>query len=103
MAKPIAIIYFPDNWVDNMGERNWIYEYMAYLNGELRESDIRKWPESKGYWKDYYWFCFYNHDITAPNIIVYHEKDFTDIQYKELEKLIFKNIEEIKQHQNVTN
>lgn len=97
MAKPIAIIYFPDN----MGspEKNWIYQYMAFLNGEKTEHGI-SFGEKKDYWKDYYWFCFYDYDIDKPEIKVFYEKDFTDIQYNELKKLITQSLNEIKENAN---
>jgi hypothetical protein len=100
MAKPIAIIYFPDNFTVAGGRQNWIYEYMAYLNGEERGDNKIQWGERKDYWKDYYWFCFYDYDITKPEIKVFYEKDFTEIQYNELKELITQSLNEINNGNN---
>jgi hypothetical protein len=91
MPKPICIIYFPENTIDGAGEGNWIYEYMRYLNGEQSNGN-EKWEDRKDYWSDYYWFCFYKYDIQEPQIQVFHEKDFTEIQYKELKQLIISHL-----------
>lgn len=84
MSKPIAIIYFPDIF-DPVLKSGWIYEYMAALNGE--SVDPGKWNFKHDY-SDYHWFCFYKYDIQEPQIQVFHEKDFTEIQYQELKKII---------------
>lgn len=85
MAKPICIIYFPDTFVVGNQDRMWIYEFMRFLNGEQLEND--KWVSHKDF-SDYHWFCFYKDEINAPEFQVFHEKDFTEIQYAELKKLI---------------
>lgn len=94
MPKPIVIIYFPDQFVAGGSGRRWIYEYMRYLNGEEpNESAKVHWPQSD-YWKDYYWFCFYKNDIQEPEFKIFHEKDFTEIQYNELKELINQSLKE---------
>lgn len=91
MAKPICIIYFPENYSSVIpSNNNWIYEYMGFLNGEGGKNS--KWEKSD-YFTDYYWFCFYKYDINAPEFQVFHEKDFTDIQYQELKEMITRNLE----------
>ena len=84
MSKPIAVIYFPENFT---GGRNssWIYEYMGVLNGEIPANN--KWDLSHDY-SDYHWFCFYKDNITQPELQVFYEKDFTPIQYEELKQII---------------
>lgn len=96
MAKPIAIIYFPD-FFDGGKNRNWIYEYMRFLNGEQTNNDQKiDWGEKKDYWTEYYWFCFYDSDIQTPEIRVYHEKDWTEANQQQLTELIMQSISEIK-------
>lgn len=82
MTKPICLLYFPENFVGGH-DSNWIYKFMRSLNGE-----------TDGEWKpnertqDYIWFCFYKDNITEPELQVFHEKDWTDIQQQELKELI---------------
>lgn len=83
MAKPICVIYFPDNFYDER-DRSWIYDYMWFLNGE--KSKGRKTPSQ--YFTQYYWFCFHKEGITEPEFKVFHEKDFTEIQFEELKKMV---------------
>lgn len=95
MAKPIAIIYFPEEFYVGSGRRDWIYQYMHQLNGEPDATTAIK-PERKDYYTDYYWFCFYKGGITEPELKVFHEKDWTEIQQNELKQLIIKSINEQK-------
>ena len=85
MSKPIVVIYFPDNFMTGSGDSNWIYEYMQVLNGESPTNN--KWYLTHDY-TDYHWFCFYKYDIQEPELKVFYEKDFTEIQYQELKQLI---------------
>lgn len=87
MAKPICVIYFPETMQTTLGDRGWIYNYMRFLNGE---KDLPM--KSSDYFTEYYWFCFYKYEIDAPEFEVFHEKDFTDIQYNELKELVLKSI-----------
>ena len=98
-VKPIVVIYFP-NLFESGGERNWIYKFMAHLNGKPSNENNVKWVGENGYWKDYYWFCFYKEDITEPELKVFYEKDFTPIQFEGLKKLIEDSIQEIKLKSN---
>jgi hypothetical protein len=84
--KPICVIYFPTEY-SSMGGMisNWIYEYMAFLNGEPMEQYEFGAAER---FKDYCWFCFYKDSINEPEFKVFHEKDFTEIQYQELKQLV---------------
>lgn len=95
MAKPIAVIYFPENF-QSAGNSNWIYEYMRYLNGELPIDGEINFGDNGKYWTDYYWFCFPKRDILEPQLEVFHEKDFTEIQYEELKALIADSINSVK-------
>ena len=89
MSKPIAVIYFPDNFVAGGMDRSWVYEYMRALNGESPTNN--KWDLSHDY-SDYHWFCFYKDEITEPEFHIFFEKDFTPIQYEELRKIVYDSL-----------
>jgi hypothetical protein len=89
MAKPICIIYFPENMQPANGRVDWIFDFARFLNGEQCSGE--KWKQ-ENYFKDYYWFCFYKHDIAAPEFKVFYEKNFIEIQYQELKEIITKSI-----------
>lgn len=89
MAKPICIIYFPEKYSASI-KKDWIYDYMKFLNAEKVENASWRYSE---YFTEYYWFCFYKHDIDVPEFQVFHEKDFTDIQYQELKEMITRNLD----------
>jgi len=92
-VKPIAIIYFPDQYYEiENGNRNWIYQYAGALNGEKLEN---KWKLSTDY-TQYYWFCFYKPDIDTVEMQVFHPKDFTEIQFQELKDMVMKEIDNLK-------
>lgn len=76
MPKPIVVIYWPENEGSNADK------VMSILNG---------WDDNESagdYWKEYYWFCFPKRNICEPEFQVFHEKDFTDIQFEELKKMV---------------
>lgn len=91
--KPIVIIYLPENFSINSNELSAPTELMRILNGNFGESD----PKIKynDYWKDYLWFCFYDHEVNSPQFKVFYPKDFTEIQYEELKKLIENSLQKI--------
>ena len=89
MSKPIVVIYWPENFRVGNSDPSWIYEYMSVLNGEAPANN--KWSLSHDY-SDYHWFCFYKCDIQEPEIKVFYEKDFTEIKYQELKKMVMKSI-----------
>lgn len=91
-ARPICVIYFPSTFVGSDKDRGWIYNYMRFLNGE--QDDGSNWKHSE-YFTEYYWFCFYKDGINEPEFQVFHEKDFTEIQYTELKELVLNNIQNI--------
>lgn len=94
VAKPICVIYFPERFEGVSVDRNWIYEYMQYLNGEKVAS--KNYWQHTDYWKDYYWFCFYKEDINEPQFDVFYEKDFGEIKFEELKKIVLESIEQTK-------
>ena len=88
MAKPIAVVYVPKDlgsgkrtsWVDCQ----MIIEYF------------------KNTMPDYYWLAFPDYTLETIKLEVFHEKDFTEIQYSELLELVsqkLKSIEESKKEQ----
>lgn len=88
MSKPIVVIYWPESYQFNGLDRLWIYEFMAFLNGE----DTRGNFYTKHDFSDHHWFCFYKDDITDPEFKVFYEKDFTPIQYEELKKMVMDSL-----------
>ncbi len=96
MAKPICVIYLPFNFELGNGRDNAPSELMKALNGNFGEPKSDSRIEYSDYWKDYYWFSFFKDGIDAPEFKVFHEKDFTDIQYQELKSMIETQLEEMK-------
>lgn len=93
-TKPICVIYLPDQFtLSANGKLDAPMELMRALNGNFGE----KVPDSKiiysDYWKDYYWFAFYDNEIDTPRFEVFYSKDFTEIQFAELKKIIDEAIE----------
>jgi len=84
MPKPICIIYLPTDFnLPGISSPT----HLAYaLNGWEYKTEQR--PEIK----EYLWFCFTKEGITAPEFQVFHEKDFTEIQYNELKELIINEL-----------
>ncbi len=77
MSKPIAIVYFPENI--SMGNDDVNY-------GEITAGLNKTYP-------DYYWFCVPDNNAEKIYLQVFYEKDFTEIQYQELRKLIEKSLQ----------
>lgn len=75
MAKPIVVVYMPENVSDRGLKSGWV------LCGELSE----QWNKEK---PDYHWFVLLDYDTEKIYLQVFHEKDFTEIQYEELKQLI---------------
>lgn len=86
-AKPICVIYFPDAF-NPAGSRDWIYDYMRFLNGGTDGNDKFRYHKRDDYYKDYYWFCFYGDDIREPRFEVFNTKDFTPAQFDEIKSMI---------------
>lgn len=91
-AKPICVIYFPDAYIPDT-QRNWIYEYMRFLNGDTLPSDKIRYHQKDDYYKDYYWFCFYKPDISEPQFLVFNTKDFTSANFNTIKSMIKEAIE----------
>lgn len=93
MAKPICVIYLPSELSLSAGGKIITpNDLMSILNGW----DDEVLQDRKHFWSDYLWFSFYKHEIDAPEFKVFHEKDFTEIQYEELKKLVLDSINQLK-------
>jgi len=84
MAKPIAVVYLPEFLNAGAGKAGW------QLARELTEAYELKMP-------DYYWFVILDFETLRVELKVFHEKDFTDIQYAELKQIIEDSINKIPQ------
>lgn len=93
MAKPICVIYFPENLAKS-DSNEWIFDYMRFLNGEKNINSKNKF-EYSDYFTQYYWFCFHKEGINEPEFKVFYEKDFTEIQYKELKEIIENSLKKV--------
>lgn len=97
--KPIVVIYLPQNFNLN-GRANAPMELMEALNNGFGYKNPSYKIIYTDYWKDYYWFCFYDYSIDIPRFETFYEKDFTEVQFEELKNIIN---EAIKQQKNQTN
>lgn len=88
MAKPIAVLYVPN--ADHFGPDVNCGELMAALNGGHHKIEM---PSR---FCDYLWFVFVNGELVAPELKVFHEKDYTKEQYAELYKLLEEGINSLK-------
>lgn len=81
MAKPICIIKYDVERVCDSGRMPKMYE--------INEAFETKFP-------DYYVFAFPSDSLDDVfDVNVFHEKDFTDVQYEELKGIIEESIKEI--------
>ena len=93
-VKPIVVIYLPENISFGGGKSFPPMELMKALNGNFGYPDDKIMYND--YWKQYYWFCFYDYEIQTPRFEVFYSKDFTEIEYAELKKIIEDAIEKQK-------
>jgi len=103
-AKPIVVIYLPDNFVIGNGRSDAPMELMRALNGNFGEKELNSRIQYSDYWQQYYWFCFTKYDILEPEFKVFYPKDFTEIQYEELKKMVEDGINSLKnnpQHSSI--
>ena len=83
MAKPICVVYLPENVFPNGKLVTW---------KDCNEM-IKNFDEAK---PDYHWFFFPDNSADKIEFKVFYEKDFTEIKYEELKTLITNAIEETK-------
>lgn len=93
-VKPICVIYLPKDFHLGNFKDNAPMELMKALNGNFG------FAESGGvtytdFWREYYWFCFYDYEIQTPRFEVFNVKDFNEIKYSEFKDLVLKSIEDI--------
>jgi len=89
-VQPICVIYFPNDF--SFGQGGLLVRPLELTN-ELNGWNEGAKGESLG---NYLWFCFFKESITEPEFKVFYQKDFTEIQYKELRQLVENSI---KQHE----
>ena len=85
MSKPIAVIYVPESAFGKNGATVRMSDCMGIMEKFEKEKP------------DYHWFCFIDYDAPKIELKVFYEKDFSEIQYEELKKLITDAIEQQKQ------
>lgn len=86
--KPIVVLYIPV--ADFFGSTLPPSILMAAFNGQ---HDSITMPDS---FNGYLWFVFVNRELVAPDLRVFHEKDYTEIQYNELKSMLEEGIETLK-------
>lgn len=74
MAKPIAVIRIPE---DAFRVERWTWKDCDGIQRHLTENK-----------PDYHWFVLLTSEHKEMVFEVFHEKDFTEIQYDELKKMI---------------
>lgn len=97
MAKPICVMYIPNSFEGSGWEPDVL---MRLLNGNFGHPEEQH-PKYQitDYWSDYYWFCFYSHEIEVPEFKVFYDKDFTPINFEELKKYIESHFNKQKQQE----
>ncbi len=86
--KPIVVMYIPE--ADFFSPKMPPSELMAMFNDN---HDSIKMPEA---FYGYLWFVFVNGELVAPELKVFHEKDYTEAQYEELKTMIQEGINSLK-------
>lgn len=76
MAKPIAVIFIPADLTEPDGIK---------VTWADCTKTTKKLEKDK---PDYHWFVLLQNDISGVQFHVFYEKDFTEIQYAELKKII---------------
>lgn len=89
-VKPICVMYFPNNFSLMGGRMLDPLALMKELNG-WRDYD----RDPKDPFGGYVWWCFFKDGITAPELQVFHPKDFTESNYQELKELVLNHIQNI--------
>jgi hypothetical protein len=89
MAKPIALMYWPIEMDMGNGSTLGAGQMMGILNGldDKYKADL--------IFQDYLWLVVPKPNISEPELKVFHEKDFTDIQYEELKAMVKEGVESI--------
>ena len=75
-AKPICIMRLPDTLMAP-GRRHIDYSVCFEIQTDLQKEK-----------PDYYWFVIIDYEIKSIKFEVFYAKDFTEIQFEELKKII---------------
>jgi hypothetical protein len=86
-VQPICVIYLPtESYPYETFKSAKPFQLMNEFNGWNNPERIR---EPLG---GYLWFCFYKDSITEPEFKVFYEKDWDEIGFEELKKLVTDSI-----------
>ena len=88
MPKPIVVLYLPNSEYFGPGISE--MHLMAGFNGH---DDRIKMAE--GFY-DYLWFVFVDEASDVPRLHVFHEKDYTEMQYNDLYKMLQEGVNSLK-------
>lgn len=90
MPKPIVVLYLSRS--DYFGPDNSPSDLMAIFNGHDDTINV-----AEGFY-DYLWFVFVDEASDVPRLQVFHEKDYTEMQYDELNKMLQEGIDSLKKN-----
>lgn len=82
-AKPIAVVYLPDNL--DVGGMKPGWDICTELMGQFKKD-----------MPDYYWLVLFDCSVERIELKVFYEKDFSPTTYEELKSLITNAIEQTK-------
>ena len=88
MPKPIVLMYIPGTYY--LPGENTANVMMQNMNGW--NNKVIPDPEIK----KYLWLVFEKNGIDAPEIQVFHPKDFTETQYDDLKSLVIDHLRSIR-------
>ncbi len=87
MAKPICVIYFnPDSIIGGSDRRLSLRDMQESMSNKLKDYHVLCIPDYRNET---------NPDFGIIELKVFHEKDFTEIKYKELKELIMAALPEL--------
>lgn len=86
--KPIVVLYIPS--IDYFGQELTPVDLMAAFNGHHRNITM---PDA---FNGYLWWVFVDQELRTPNLRVFHEKDYTEMQYDELRSMLEEGMKSIK-------
>lgn len=86
--KPIVVLYIPV--ADFFGSNLLPSDLMAAFNGHHASITM---PDA---FNGYLWFVFVDQELRTPDMKVFHEKDYTEVQYDELKVILQEGINTFK-------
>jgi len=94
--KPICVMYFPVDFTFHpSGMKIDLVDLMSEFNGWPSNSSKREQRDVGDSFGGYMYWCFHKENITEPELQVFHPKNFTKIQYKELKELLLNKLKEM--------